>query len=456
MAPTLPAAIPYYIGRSATVAFPIPYYIERSASPAFPFTYPHIVIGIIDCNNFFVSCERVFCPRLRGVPVVVLSNNDGCAIARSNEAKAMGIEMGTPFFRLRALVEAGRLHVRSGNLTLYGDMSRRVMSVVRRSVPRIEVYSIDECFMDLDGIPDVAAFGRELAARVEQWTGIPVSVGVASTKTLAKVASKFAKKYPGYHHCCVIDTEEKRERALRLMPVADVWGVGRRMRDSLHRMGVRTAYDYAALSPERVRRLFALPAVHTLLELRGHKCIPLELPAAKRSITSSRSFKTPIYDFETLRAVVVDFASMCAAKLRREGSAARCVTTYIRTDRFRPDLPQYAQAAAVQLDVASSDLRELSAAAAQALQAIFRTGYGYKKAAVMLTRIEHGSVQGSLFDTVDRRRQSRLLHAVDAIHRRLGPDALRVASQQSHASVMNHEHRSPNYTTSLADIIEVK
>ena len=172
MAPTLPPAIPYYIG--------------RSASPAFPFTYPHIVIGIIDCNNFFVSCERVFCPRLRGVPVVVLSNNDGCAIARSNEAKAMGIEMGTPFFRLRALVEAGRLHVRSGNLTLYGDMSRRVMSVVRRSVPRIEVYSIDECFMDLDGIPDVAAFGRELAARVAQWTGTPVSAGVGRGRPAAR------------------------------------------------------------------------------------------------------------------------------------------------------------------------------------------------------------------------------------------------------------------------------
>ena len=394
-----------------------------------------VPVAVVDLSG--TACSRDYLRRLDATPDVRIATHctDMAEARRLVQAREVLGVVCVPHGFASGIARGEQVAV-----SAYADMSGMLY------FKSILAANIDECFMDLDGIPDVAAFGRELAARVEQWTGIPVSVGVASTKTLAKVASKFAKKYPGYHHCCVIDNEEKRERALRLMPVADVWGVGRRMRDTLHRMGIRTAYDYAALSPERVRRLFALPAVHTLLELRGHKCIPLELPAAKRSITSSRSFKTPIYDFETLRAVVVDFASMCAAKLRREGSAARCVTTYIRTDRFRPDLPQYAQAAAVQLDVASSDLRELSAAAAQALQAIFRTGYGYKKAAVMLTRI----------DTVDRRRQSRLLRAVDAIHRRLGPDALRVASQQSHASVMNHEHRSPNYTTSLADIIEVK
>lgn len=411
--------------------------------------------GIIDCNNFFVSCERVFAPALKGVPVVVLSNNDGCVVARSNEAKAMGIAMGTPYFKVRHLVKEGLLHVRSGNMVLYGDMSRRVMSLVRKRVPRIEVYSIDECFMDLEGIDKLEDFGRELAQMVEKWTGIPVSIGIAPTKTLAKMASRFAKKHKGYKGCCLIDTDEKRLKALKLTTVDDVWGIGRRMSETLHSLQTHTALQFTEWRVERVRRCFALPAVHTWNELQGLACIKLETPAAKQSITSSRSFKTPIDDFEKLHALVADFCALCAAKLRKEKSAARTVTVFIRTDRFRPDLPQYSNAASVQLDVATSDVREIASAATRALKDIFKPYFGYKKAGVVLTELSNMAVQGNLFDPIDRQKQARLLQAIDQIHLRMGSKALQVASQEPYANAMSHEFRSPNYTTNLNDIIVV-
>lgn len=414
------------------------------------------MFGIIDCNNFFVSCERVFHPKLKDVPVVVLSNNDGCVVARSNEAKAMGIAMGTPFFKVRHWVDSGQLHVRSGNLTLYGDMSRRVMSIVRQSVPRVEVYSIDECFMDLDGIRDVERFGRELSAKVERWTGIPVSVGVAGTKTLAKMASKFAKKYSGYHGCCVIDSEEKRWKALKLTAVEDVWGVGRKMHAVLHQCGVLTAYQFAEWKVERVRRMFSLPAVHTWCELNGKSCIKMEQPSVKQSITSSRSFKEPLSNFEQLHGVVSDFSAMCARKLRSENSAAQMVSVFIRTDRFRPDLPQYSNMASVRLDVPTSDLRELAGAAYEALKSIYRPHYGFKKAGVTLSMISHEAVQGSLFDHVDREKQAQLLKAIDSIQQKMGADLIRVASQNSVGKVMLHQFRSPNFTTQWDELLEVK
>ena len=414
------------------------------------------MVGLMDCNNFFVSCERVFQPELADKAVVVLSNNDGCVVARSNEAKALGIKMGEPYFRIRQLVERGEVLVRSGNLRLYGDMSRRVMSVAQRFVPRIEQYSIDECFLDLDGVQQPVAVCRELVKVVRQWTGIPVSVGVAPTKTLAKVASKFAKKYAGYHGCCLIDTDEKRVKALRLTPVGEVWGVGRRHLPLLLGRGVKTAYDLTCWNEDHVRHLLALPGVRMWNELRGKPMIPLEQAVAKQSITASRSFRNVITDYELLRSLIADFASICADKLRRDGSAARMVTAYIRTDRFRPDQPQYGNSGTVTLDVATSDLREIVAAATRALQSVYREGYGYKKAGVSLSGITHGCVQAHLFDTVDRERQQRLLEAVDRVREKNGVQALRVASQESFRTVMNSEHRSPDYTTRLQDVIKVK
>lgn len=414
------------------------------------------MIGLMDCNNFFVSCERVFCPGLQGRAVVVLSNNDGCVIARSNEAKAMGIAMGEPFFRVRHLVQSGQLAVRSSNYTLYGDMSRRVMAIARSVAPRIEVYSIDECFFALDGIADPKAFGEALAARVRKCTGIPVSIGAAPTKTLAKIASHFAKRYAGYRGCCVIDTEEKRRIALRRTPAADVWGIGRRSLPRLRPMGIETAWDITRWTEEAIGRQFHLPGIQMWRELRGTVAKPLETESARRSLTCSHSFKAPIADFEALRGQVADFAATCAMKLRREHNAARTVTTYIRTDRFREDQPQYSNAASLTLDVATSDPRELIAAATRCLRSIFRTGYGIKKAGVVLSGLQHAATQMHLFDTVDRPKQERLLRTIDDIQARMGRHAIHVAAQGSADSAVRREHTSRLYTTRLDDIIVVR
>ena len=411
---------------------------------------------LVDCNNFFVSCERVFNPQLIGKAVVVLSNNDGCIVARSNEAKAMGIKMGEPYFRVRPLVDRGELLVRSGNMTLYRDMSQRVMSVIRRFMPNIEIYSVDECFLELEGVEDKEDFGRTLVRTVKQWTGIPVSVGIAPTKTLAKVASHFAKKYAGYKGCCLIDNEEKRVKALRLTEIGEVWGVGRRHLPTLQYRGVKTAYDLTQWKESKVRSYLALPGVRMWRELRGFACIPFDGASGRQSITISRSFKGPITDFEQLRALVADFASGCTDKLRSEKSAARTVTTYIRTDRFRPDLPQYNNDACVTLDVATSDLREIISAATRCLEAIFREGFGYKKAGVVLSDISHGSVQANLFDKVDREKQKRLLEAIDHVRHKNGSDVLKVAAQEPYMKSLNSEFRSPNYSTVLDDVIVVK
>lgn len=414
------------------------------------------MVGLMDCNNFFVSCERVFAPRLRGKAVVVLSNNDGCVVSRSNEAKAMGIAMGEPFFRLRRQVERGEVIACSGNIRLYGDMSRRVMSVARRLVPRTEVYSIDECFLDLDGVADVRALGLDVVSTVRRWTGIPVSVGIAPNKTLAKLASRFAKQYAGYEGCCLIATEAQRLKALRLSPIGQVWGIGRRLQERLKARGVTTAYDFACWHETKVQGAFALPVLQTWRELNGRRMLTIDPPSARKSLERSHSFKTPITDRDHLRALVADFASACAAALRRERSAAQTVGVYIRTDRHRPDLPQYANAVSIRLDVATSDLREIVATATRCLEMIFKPHYAYKKAGVTLADLQHEAVQSHLFDTVNRIRQERLLKAVDDIRQKLGTDAIRVASQQSYLGDVCREFRSPCYTTDLHDLIEVK
>lgn len=414
------------------------------------------MFGIIDCNNFFVSCERVFHPELRGRAVVVLSNNDGCVVARSNEAKQLGIKMGTPFFKIRHLATEGGLHVRSGNLALYRDMSHRVMDVVRSEIRRMEQYSIDECFIEVTDREGTVDLGRRMVQKVRQLTGIPVSVGLAPTKTLAKMAGGFAKRYPGYQGCCRIQTEEQRVKALKLTDIEDVWGIGHQLEKRLRASGIATAYDFTQWREGRVRRMFSLPTVHTWRELRGHPCMPLTLPTTRQSITSSRSFKQPVTDLDVLYGYVAEFCAECTRKLRRDNSVARRVSVYIRTDRFRPDLLQYANTGSSSLVVATADPRELIRAAHEALSAIYRPGYGYKKAGVTLTELTYGASQGDLFDTVDRLKQERLLQAMDMIHRQNGYTALQVAAQVSLNDAVSHKYRSPNYTTSLDDVITVR
>jgi DNA polymerase V len=417
--------------------------------------------ALVDCNNFFVSCERVFQPQLEGRAVVVLSNNDGCVVARSNESKAMGIKMGTPFFKVKHFVESGALEVRSSNYALYGDLSARVMSILAETVPHIEIYSIDEAFLHLDGISREAVPGlcRDLVARIRRWVGIPVSIGVAPTKTLAKIASHFAKNYPGYKGVCMMDSDAKRLKALELTPIEDVWGVGRRLAPRMHASGIRTALDYVTRPESWVRSNFNIPGVRTWEELQGMACVEEDREERRKSICTSRSFADMISDEDELCLRVSDFAASCAHKLREEGSAACEVTTFLYTNRFREDMRQYFPSATVRLAVAANSTHEIVGAALRAFRTIYRPEYMYKKAGVIVNAIVPAdAVQSSLFDNDEelRDRQERLSKVMDAVNAG-GNSLLRLASQRSghYADGIRSEYRSRLYSTSLDDIIEI-
>lgn len=417
--------------------------------------------ALVDCNNFFVSCERVFQPQLEGRAVVVLSNNDGCVVARSNESKAMGIKMGTPFFKVKHFVESGALEVRSSNYALYGDLSARVMSILAETVPHIEIYSIDEAFLHLDGISREAVPGlcRDLVARIRRWVGIPVSIGVAPTKTLAKIASHFAKNYPGYKGVCMMDSDAKRLKALELTPIEDVWGVGRRLAPRMHASGIRTALDYVTRPESWVRSNFNIPGVRTWEELQGRACVEEDREERRKSICTSRSFADMISDEDELCLRVSDFAASCAHKLREEESAAGEVTTFLYTNRFREDMRQYFPSATVRLAVAANSTHEIVGAALRAFRTIYRPEYMYKKAGVIVNAIVPAdAVQSSLFDNDEelRDRQERLSKVMDAVNAG-GNSLLRLASQRSghYADGIRSEYRSRLYSTSLDDIIEI-
>ena len=418
--------------------------------------------ALVDCNNFFVSCERVFRPQLEGKAVVVLSNNDGCVVARSNESKAMGIKMGTPFYQVRDMVKAGRLIACSSNYTMYGDLSSRVMSILAEAVPRIEIYSIDEAFLCMDGMsPEkIEGISRELVAKVRKWVGIPVSIGIAPTKTLAKIASHFAKKYPGYRGVCRIDSEEKRLKALSLTPIREVWGVGRKLSVSMEQKGIRTALDYVQRPEEWVRKNYMLHGVRTWLELRGQVCVEEELPEKRRSICTSRSFPGMITDRSEIAARVADFAAKCAQKLREEHSAARQVDVVLYTNRFRDDLPQYFPCASVRLPVAASSTQEIVSAALKGFDTIYRSDYQYKKAGVTVSDlVDADAVQASLFDyDIDRRRkQDRLSEVMDRVNAG-GHNLVRLAAQRSgdYTDGIRSDYRSRRYSTSLDEVIEIR
>ena len=424
--------------------------------------------ALVDCNNFFVSCERVFRPQLEGKAVVVLSNNDGCVVARSNESKAMGIKMGTPFFKVRNLVDEGRLTVCSSNYALYGDLSSRVMSILADTVPKIEIYSIDEAFMHLDGIDpgQVPQLCRNLVQKIRKWVGVPVSIGVAPTKTLAKVASHFAKTYKGYKGVCIIDDDTKRLKALELTPVEDVWGIGRRLAPMLHEKGVRTAWDYVQRPREWVAMNFNVNAVRTWEELRGCRCLDEDRHERKQSICTSRSFADMIEDQQELMLRISDFAAMCAHKLREEGSVAGEVTTFMYTNRFREDLAQYFPSAMIRLDVPASSTQEIVSAALKAFRAIYRAGYKYKKAGVIVSGITSSdAIQGSIFDFDDEARQKhdRISKVIDNVNASGSSSSsrrslLRLAAQRPghYADGIRSEFLSRLYTTDLDDVIEVR
>ena len=503
------------------------------------------MFGIVDCDNCYVSCERVFRPDLNGVPVVVLSNNDGCVVARSNEAKALGIKAGMPYFQLqqqfglRPTSDATRqcsnmfditlaapsvpyndIAVFSSNYELYGELTDRVVGIIRKEAPAYFRYSIDECFVyfpkenrseelrvkseefaaancQLSTVNcQLKEWGENLHKKIKQWVGMPVSIGLGPTKTLAKMASHFAKKYKGYRHCCLIDTDEKRIKALKLYPIDEVWGIGRRYAAKLQAMGIKTAYDFAQMHGTWVRATFNNIVIYrTWQELNGIDCIPNEEMAKKKSICTSRSFNGMITDFETLRTHVSNYAVRCAEKLRAQNTVASIVGVFVNTNPFREDLPQYWNFQEARFIVPTNSTIEIAKAATEVLEHIFVKGYHYKKAGVIVMGVVPDSpVQQDLFasNPVQAKKLKRLDEAIDRINKINGTETIVLGSQQYtknnemgkaaikreengaysssserkqarpkvkadvFANAIKHEHRSKNPTTRWSDIIELK
>ena len=429
--------------------------------------------GIIDCDNCYVSCERVFRPDLKDKPVVVLSNNDGCVVARSNEAKKMGIKAGTPYFQLAEQFPNSKIAVFSSNYELYGDMTGRVVDIIRQEAPAYFRYSIDECFVHFpgDGHQGLKLWGENLHKKIKQYVGMPVSIGLASNKTLAKVASHFAKKYQGYRHCCLIDTEERRTKALKLYPIGEVWGIGRRYAAKLQAMGVTTAFDFAQRHGDWVKSTFNNIVIYrTWAELNGEDCVPNEEMAKKKSICTSRSFNGMISDFATLRTQVANYAARCAEKLRRQNTVASVVAVFINTNPFREDLRQYWNFQEKRLLTPSNSTITIVQAATDVLEQLFIEGYRYKKAGVIVMGIGPNSpIQQDLFDINAEQfeKMKRLDKVIDRINKTNGTETIVLGSQQYtrkdgrgkadvFANAMRHDFKSKNPSTRWSDIIVLK
>lgn len=414
--------------------------------------------ALCDCNNFFASCERVFNPSLNGRAVVVLSNNDGCVIARSEEAKRLGIKMAQPFYQIQELVRSNQVTVFSSNYQLYGDMSARVMEVLRSFAPATEVYSIDEAFLNFEGmaVESLAEYGRNIARTVKRSTGIPVSLGIAPTKTLAKVASKLCKKYPKLEGCCLMYRPEDIRKVLKTYPIEDIWGIGRRYAKMLKSNNVNTAEEFRQLSPHWVQSKMSIVGLRTWKELHGEPCIEFEhnIPE-KQSITVSRTFAKELTDVGKLQESLSTFVAMAAEKLRKQNSVAGQMQVYIYTNYHREGVPQHHEGRLVQFPTPTDSTIEMSKAASMALRELFRTGYGYKKAGVILYDISaNRGVQTSMFDTVDRPKHKALMQTLDTINSHHGRSTLRLGSEGD--IPQNRNHTSLRYTTEWSDILTIK
>ena len=418
------------------------------------------MFALADCNNFYASCERVFRPDLQGKPIIVLSSNDGCAVARSNEAKALGIKMGAPLFKIRDIVEKHNVAVFSGNMALYGDMSQRVRWVLEEYAPSVEVYSIDECFLDLRGMTniDFDAYAKKISAQCWKLTSIPVSVGVAPTKTLAKIASKLCKQYPKLRGGCYMHRPQDIEKVLRKFPIEDVWGIGRRSAPKLKERGVNTAYDFTQMPENIVHSLMGITGVRTWKELQSVPCIEFEDGfEAKQSICVSRSFSSEIYDVTELQEQIANFASSMAEKLRKQRSVTAEMVVFAYTNRFKDTAPQTYSNGLVSFSTPTSDQRKIVADAVHITQRIFKSGYGYKKAGVIATKIiAEKDVMHTLFeDTEAIEREHKITSALDNINAIFGKGTIKLAVQGSGKIKTASDNQSPHYTTKWSDIPKV-
>jgi len=415
--------------------------------------------ALVDGNNFYASCERVFNPALRNKPVVVLSNNDGIIIARSNEAKSLGIKMGTPAFEIKDWLKRGEVTAFSSNYALYGDMSQRMMQIFRDFTPDVEVYSIDEAFLDFSGFIniDLRQTAMKLRRRVQKHIGIPVSVGLAPTKTLAKIANRIAKKHMP-DGVALIDTDAKIARALKMTAIEDVWGIGRRYARFLRQNQVETAWDFTRLSDAFIRKKMSVNALRTKTELLGTACIPMEyLPAPRKAIRTARTFAKATSDYDFVAEAISGFAATCGEKLRRQNSVANLLTVFLRTNKFNSNQIYYANSFSLQVPAVNSSI-ELIKASRQALQIIFKKGLEYKKAGVLVTGlVPDAHRQLSLFDDKNYVRYKRVMQVMDKINAENGYKVLKIASEgQSRAWRLRQEHRSNRYTTRWDELIEIK
>lgn len=416
--------------------------------------------ALVDCNNFYASCERVFRPDLNGKPIVVLSNNDGCAIARSNEAKALGIPMGAPAYQFEKVFEEKGVYVFSANFALYGDMSHRVMDMLGTFTPDMEIYSIDEAFLSLKGFEhlNLQQYGLTMRKKVLKGTGIPISVGIAPTKALSKVANRIAKKFTDRTGgSYVIDNEEKRIKALKWLAVEDVWGIGRQHAKRLRNVGVNTAFDFTQLPEEWVRRNMAVVGLRLQKELKGEPMLELDVPQAKKNIATTRSFDSNYTQFEQLKERVSSFAVSCSEKLRKQKSCCNALMVFVHTNRHREDLAQYSRNIVIQLPFPTNSAIELSEFAVQALKQIFREGYAYKKAGVIVMDFTPIQNQQLNIFVNSNPKHGKLMQAVDHINRLQGPQKVRLATQDmKRIWKMKQEKLSPRYSTNLRDIITIK
>ncbi|WP_330221477.1 translesion error-prone DNA polymerase V subunit UmuC [Marinomonas phaeophyticola] len=419
------------------------------------------VFSLVDCNNFYASCEKLFRPDLKHTPVVVLSNNDGCVVARSKEAKVLGLKMGVPLFQVQDEIRKHGIVCFSSNYALYADMSNRVMTILEEVAPHLEVYSIDEAFMDLTGVnhvTDLLEFGKRVKAKVDQWTGITVGIGIAPTKTLAKLANHAAKKYPATGSVVDLMDSDRQKRLLALVDVSDVWGVGRRTTAKLKAKGVHTALDLANANPKAIRREFSVVLERTIQELNGVSCLDLELVRpTKQQIICSRSFGHKVTDKRELREAIAKYTTRAAEKLRGEKRLCRVVSVFIRTSPFIPNEPQYSKTLSAELPHPTDDTRDLLEVAIVLFCSIYRAGYRYAKGGVMLTDFyERGAFQQDLFRADNTNINSKaLMNVIDKInHSGLGNVFFASQGVSPHWS-MKREHLSPAYTTRWEELPKV-
>jgi DNA polymerase V len=418
-------------------------------------------IALIDCNNFYVSCERVFNPRLAGRPVVVLSNNDGCVVARSNETKALGVKMGVPWYQIRGFAKQHGIVALSSNYALYADMSNRVMRILSQYSPQQEVYSIDECFLDLSGIPDLRAHAQNMRRQVARWTGLPVCVGIAASKTLAKLANYAAKNLSGQDGLCDLNalSATQRDALIGKIDVGEVWGVGRKTRSRLESMGITSVGQLRDSDGKRMRSVFGITMERTVAELNGLACLSLEdMTADKKQIITSCSFGQPVTSLEDLKEAIASYMGQAAQKLRRQGSAAGCVLIYLKTNRFKANERQYHPSIALPLPAPCQDTLQLISAALAGLEQIYRPDYRYTKAGVSLCSLTAGApYQADIFsESGDTARSQGLMQALDAINNRFGYRAIHSAAEGiARHWQMRRASKSAAYTSCWQDLLTI-